>query len=348
MAISQLEKTLILIESATSATAIFPDLSNHQKRYHMLAQICHPDHVSDMFKHRASAAFAKLSSLYASLNGKAKSTTKLGKWTEVTPFAKGVICDLYIGKLTGVFEATGTIKVVQDLADNDLMDREVTALKILAAGSTTEDTHFQRKVPAVLDSFEVDDRRVNVLSHLSSTFFYSLETLHKLFGVGGIPFRHIVWMMNKTLMCLGYAHEKELIHGAVLPEHLMFGDVSIPVGELGHSVVLIDWTCSVPFDQVKKGVSIPLIVKDRSDNYPPEVRLKKIRPSTDLYMAAKAFQQVSEPIPARFKPFFDLCLVESTKSRPDDVWEIRDMWMALAKQEYGERKYVKLEVPKGD
>ena len=56
---------------------------------------------------------------------------------------------------------------------------------------------------------------------------------------GGVDPRDAAWMWRRLLVALGFAHRAGVLHGAVLPEHVL-----IHPGE--HGLVLVDWCYSVP------------------------------------------------------------------------------------------------------
>jgi serine/threonine protein kinase len=322
------------IEEASSATVLFPPGKDHAKRYKTYANLVHPDRVPDpLYCNRANEAFIKLNGFYHSLNRDGNHNSQpfytglVGKWSIQSALAKGDIGDLY---LTG--DPTHVLKIVRDEADNDLVAAEAGVLKHLYNPKRTYVKYLSRLV----DSFQADDRQVNILEFANN--YFSLDSLHK-HSPRGINFRHIVWMMNRALSVLGYAHRKGVIHGAVLPEHLLYGGDDT-VGVVGHGLKLVDWTCSASPTK-----PIPMIIKERESFYPPEVRQKKVGPGTDLFMLAKSLLSVAEtPIPRRFNGFFEWCITGSLASRPQDAWELQDMWVKLAEQEYGRPHYEELRI----
>jgi hypothetical protein len=168
-----------------------------------------------------------------------------------------------------------------------------------------------------------------VLTHAPG---FTLAEIHQAFP-DGLDFRHVVWMMNRLLSALGYAQHNGIVHGAVLPEHLIY--------ELGnHHLVLVDWCCSVSV-----GEGIRAIPEAHRNSYAPEVQRKRpCTTSMDLYMAALAFREVAK-IPRRFQAIFEWCLAKSPSARPDDTLALKERWIQLAEEEYGLPKFVPLTMP---
>jgi hypothetical protein len=197
----------------------------------------------------------------------------------------------------------GVLKIVRSAADNDLMERERLCLKRLHA-DTRSDT-FKRYLPTLPQCFEADGRRVNVTGLAADC--YSLEQLRGWFP-GGVPFRHIVWMMNRLLDLIGYAHSNQVIYGGALPHHLLYRPAD-------HGLVAVDWTAAVKFPD--DAGRIPYRVGRWKPHYPPEVGRKDCFCATDIFMAAKAMAWAADAIPKRFRGFFEWCAAEAPSHRPE-------------------------------
>jgi len=260
----------------------------------------------------------------------APTVTVLGKWIVVEPLAKGDIADLYKATQDGSPDIF-TVKIACSGRDNDLMKAEAASLKTLFAKPDS----YQKYLVPIQDSFEASGRRANVMPLVD---YISLQEIQQHFPKG-LDFRHIVWMGNRMLSALGYAHGLNIIHGAPVPSHMMFG----PIDEhkvISHGLKLVDWCYSVSGESRKH---IPALVNDYADHYPPEIK-RKIAPvpGTDIFILMSSLKAASLSIPPRFKGLFDWCLTGSPGSRPNDAWKLQDKWTALAKEEYGPAKYTEL------
>jgi len=317
-----------LIEKAVSPTVVLG--TDPEKNYKALAFLVHPDRATAALgKDRAEKAFAKLSTLYASLNGKTVSNAViLGDWIVEGAFAKGDICDLYrVTHKDGRQKAI--LKIARSAVDNDLLTTEAATLGALQADKLADT--FKVYVPRLLNNFVASGRQANVVPLADG--YYSLADIKGIYS-GGVDFRHCIWFMNRLLSALGFAHRNGICHGAVLPEHLLYHPE-------GHGLVLVDWCYSV-----KPGETIKARVKNREGYYPPEVgRKSPALASTDIYMAASAIMSAAvKPLPRRFMALFDHCLAQSPKARPQDAWELQDRWQELSREEYGKPKYLKLDL----
>lgn len=327
------EQAASKIEKAISAQALFG--SDPKDTYRRLSMLCHPDqpaNIKTLGQARAEKVFAKLSSLYASLNGKTApvSPTVLGDWVVEAPLAKGDIADLYrVTSVSAKVPVAAVLKIARSPVDNDLMEAEAAALQALRADTLSD--NFKKYINVWIQTFRASGRQANVLSLAEG--YYSLADIAAMYP-SGFDFRHTVWMGNRLLSALGFAHRNGRVHGAILPQHLLFHPET-------HGLVLVDWCYSVEI-----GKPILARVKSHLANYPPEVARKlPATPATDIYMAAKAIFGTRAQIPKRFKALFEHCLAESPNARPQDAWDLQDKWVKIAEQEFGKAKYLKLEIP---
>lgn len=299
--------------------------------YRRYAKLLHEDVVAVGVKDEAARAFRKLSDFYSQLNGDHKPTEQvIGKWIVSSPLAKGDICDVYQARSVQDETIAAVFKLARSPRDSDLLENEYAHLGIL---HKQPDDHFKQYLPKVLDRVDASHRRANIVTLALESM--SLADIGRLVGPS-LDFKHCVWFVNRGLNALGFAHRAGIIHGAVLPEHLLFGPKS-------HLLVLVDWCYSVTAESKKH---IPAIVKSRKDLYPAEVlRRLPAKPATDIYMLFASIASIGNAIPKRFKPIFQHALAASPNSRPADAWALLDRWLAVAREEYGPAKYLELTIP---
>ena len=314
-------------------TVIFPKGEDSRSIYKKLAKLCHPDIVTESsLKPRARRAFQRLTDLYAKINGKPApfSAVMIGKWAIEAPLAKGDIADLYVardpnGKMP--FPGEVVFKIARSPKDNDLMKAEADALTKMHADPRTG---FKNYIPELFTTLMASGRQANVIG--KSKGHHSLVDILTLFP-DGLDFRHVIWMGNRLLSALGFAHRNGVVHGAILPQHLLYHPST-------HSLVVVGWGQSVVSGALKATVAGSKYM------YPKEVAAKRVvTPALDIYMAFQVLRLASDTIPRRLQALFDWCHAESPKARPQDAWELQDRWRALAKEEYGKPKYLELKLP---
>lgn len=290
--------------------------------YRKLAKLVHPDlHPYNVSAHKA---FERLASLYAEATGKkpVADPIVIGKWVVGELLMSTEVCDLYSASSKGV--PLAAFKIAKSAKDNDLMEQEYSNLGILGAAT-------KGKISKSIERLSVSGRQANILPYAEG--FHSAKDLRSM--CPGLDFRHVVWMVNRSLTAIGLAHRAGVIHGAVLPEHLLLNPSE-------HSLVLMEWCYSVT---IESRLAVPAIVKAQRALYPAEI-LRKVSPTAaaDIHMLMGSLRDMAA-IPKRFRAIFDWCLAASPNARPQDAWQLQDKWKALAVEEYGPPAFVKLEIP---
>ena len=359
------------INEAKNYTDIFPNEASIKSIYRELVRLYHPDRqgVDMVF---ATETFSKLTSL----KEEAEKMAAEGRFGEPRFLAiirtkravhrvkakahhLGDITTLYrtATTLEGSAGVEGLLKVASRAKDNDLMAAEARALKRLNGG----DSVWQRHIPELLDTFLYHDgrRRSNVVKWWENSL--NLEELRILFPDGLDP-RHVVWVWRRLLMALGYAHDKGIIHGAVLPANIVIDPPQ-------HGVLLVDWCYSVEMRDTdsQSKTYIKAIIPRYKKGYPEEVLTKgKASPATDLYLAARSMvdllggapameqQGIAESfpnqVPRQMRAFFKGCLPTKQSMRPHNAWELLREFDDLLKrmgEPYHPRRFIELAVPSG-
>lgn len=302
------------------------------------------------------------------------------------------------GDLTTLYDATYAngsgdrhvvIKVTRDKADNDLVWNESGILAFLAPDP---DSTFFHYVPNLIDSFEAKDgHRVNVIDSIP-TPVVTFEEVQRAYPKG-LDFRDVVWMYKRLLIGLGYAHNKGVVHGAIIPPHVM-------VFPETHGAHIVDWSYALNFAAIvvpkadPKAKASPAAPKPKNaweklladseydpdpvrpvgpppdpnrmyvkalsvaweSFYAPEILVKATpTPATDIYMAAKCAvyllggnvetNQMPDSVPSQVQAFFQASLLPATRARPQDAWELHDLFDKLMLQVVGPRKFRPFTMP---
>ncbi len=326
------------IEAAPDWKSLFG--SDHSKYIfiHRDLQIgCHPDQFAadPVMQKRAEAAFQQLEQMYGQAIGKPRSATplKVGDYIVEGTFSRGDLCDLYRVKST-IDKVTdnGLLKLVRSAKDNDLMEAEAFTLAHLHEPKDDTSITFQRFIPKLMGSVKADGRCGNILSY--SDGYIPLADFNKLWPE--LDMRHLVWMGNRALTALSYIHHRGVVHGAVLPCHMLYQPAN-------HEFKLVDWCYSV---KLGGGKHIPAIVSKYKWLYPAEV-MRKLppTPATDIAMLFKSLGTLRTEWPLQFKAISDWATAGSHNARPQSTDELCSRWMETAKKVYGPRKFIPLEMP---
>ena len=194
-----------------------------------------------------------------------------------------------------------------------------------------------RYLPRLRESFvsrgeDGVERRVNVI-----TGFFEHVAMSEVMATAphGLDFRDAAWMTKRMLATLGFVHRQGLVHGAVLPPHLL-------VHPVNHGARLVDWCYAREIGEPLRAVPTAW-----RSFYPPEVFEKKpATAKTDIFLAAKtALALMGEKAPAPIHRFWSTCLAPSPSRRPDDAWALHDELEALLKSLVGKPKYRPLVMP---
>lgn len=265
-------------------------------------------------------------------------------FTFTTLAASGDISDIYKGKDVA-------LKVVRDPRNNDLLENEARILKELFPIEQEEVKHF-RYLPKYLGMIKLSEgkqaRQANLFNWLTN--FHSLVSIRESFS-SNLPMEHGVWMLNRILEGLTYIHSKNIIHGALTPDHILVYGGGQKDDPWNHGAKLIDWSYAV-----KKGESVKAISPSWKHMYPPEILSKKPASfSTDIYMAVKSIIYVlgGDPsidslpvnIPSYLTRFLKGCTLKNQSARPQDVRELYDEFKTHMRSHYGPKKYVRFDLP---
>lgn len=259
---------------------------------------------------------------------------------------------LFEGDIATLYAVDGAdepaiLKIARHAGDNDLMEAEQRALRAMAPKDKAKPAHELQLLPQLLDSFHLRGtgapRRANVLTRHDD--HRSLAEVRAAYP-DGIDFRDFAWMFRRGLAALGYAHRCGIIHGAILPPHVLIHPDS-------HAAKIVDWGYSVP-DSSKK--HIPAIVSAYRAFYPPEVATKG--PATkgiDIYMLAKcgiaamggdpATGLLPKHVPNPIQAFFQGCILAAPGRRPHDAWVLHVEFTQLLERVVGPRRYRPFAMP---
>ena len=342
---SSLEEIDSLLATATAPEVIFGELGADplralKARYHQLIAVAHPD------RNRGRSALANqacvaLQSWYAAAQASLAAgtygvtpiidiTTATGRYLGSSAPLMGDLCELYPASCGG--DAV-LLKVVRQPRDNDLLEAEAAALQLLdreLQGQRLR-AHFPRLVESTLLHDARARRRINVL--VAETGYVSLAEVLRAHPDGIAP-QDAAWMFNRLLAALGATHAAGLVHGAVVPEHVL-------IRPADHNGLLVDWCYSVPRGAVVKALS-----PANREAYPPEITAKlPAVPATDIYMAARCMARllggdahtgsVPERVPAPIRRLLAACLLPSPHRRSASAWQLFDDFREILHELYG-------------
>jgi serine/threonine protein kinase len=176
-------------------------------------------------------------------------------------------------------------------------------------------------------------RRANVIGYLAD--FRSLAEVRAAFP-GGIDPRDAAWMWRRLLVAIGAAHRAGVIHGAVLPEHVLIHPAE-------HGLVLADWCYSGPAPASR----VPAAVGRYRHWYPPEVLAgQPAGPDADIWLATRCMTElIGARMPAPMASFAAGCVLANPRRRPTDAWRLLAEFDELLGHLYGPRTFRPFAMP---
>jgi serine/threonine protein kinase len=327
-----LDEALVLLATGTAA-ALFDE--GGARRYRGLARLLHPDTVPAHRKAEAEAAFTRLTAMWqhhrATGGGTAVLTTRHRSYRLGPTLATGDLAALRAA------DEDTVLKIPLRPSDNDLMEREALALARLDRHGAPEHRAY---APRLIETFRHREgasgveRRVNALERLRG--FHTLAEVGAAHP-GGLDPRDAAWMWRRLLVALGWAHRASVVHGAVLPEHVL-----IHPGR--HGLVLLDW-CYAVVDEPEG--TIPALVERYRDWYPPEViHRRPATPATDIQLAARCVERLlGGEAPHQIRAHLRGCTLPDQARRPRDAWRLLGELDELLERLYGPRTFRPFTMP---
>ena len=304
--------------------------------YRSLAKALHPDRVPHERVAEATAAFARLSALWTAAQG-VTITSRTGSYRVGDPVGSDGLADYF---------ETGDVvlKVARHPTDNDLFAREARVVRQVWRRSPQK---FKPYVPKLHDSFVYRDassgvdRAVNVFRAVPGL----VSLAHLPSPVDG---RDAAWMWRRLLVALGVAHRAGVIHGAVVPDHVLIEPAE-------HGLVLINWCYASaepsagpdgPAPQASRN-TVPALVRRYRDWYAPEIASRvPPTPGSDIYLATRCMVALmGDRVPEALARFARGCLAASPAARPDDAWQLLAELDDVLGHIYGPRRFRPFALP---
>lgn len=226
------------------------------------------------------------------------------------------------------------IKVVDDLADNDLVQNEIRILQALHEVKAPQWKHL----PFLLDTFQTEGRTGIVLRKFNG--YDLLEVRERPYYREGIDQKHMVWMLNRTLSVIGFAHSLGIVHGNIEPSHIM-------IRPKDHNLCILDWSYAA---------LMPSQTEDSFKAYtpifsPPEVQKKRLPiPASDIYSIGKIMiwllggdpetNQMPDRVEDELQRFLKWFVMESPLQRPQDAWKLHKQLSTTIERLWGPRKFL--------
>ncbi|SIO86441.1 J domain-containing protein [Nocardiopsis sp. JB363] len=257
------------------------------------------------------------------------------------PLAEGDIADLRAARYRdGDRWRDAVLKLPRAPRDNDLLRAEATALRRVRERG---ERRYRAFAPPLIGTLRHRDpttrveRHGNLLGRLSG--FHDLAEVRRAYP-DGIDARDAAWMWRRLLVAIGNAHRAGVVHGAVVPEHVLIHPEK-------HGLVLVDWCYSVTFDATRRAPHVPAMVPRREETYPPEVADRRpALPAIDVYMATKCVEFVTAGrLPRRLSALARGCSLPAPRRRPSDAFALLGELDDALERSFGPRRFRPFHMP---
>ena len=369
---SEAERIAYLLMHAHTAEEVFGDLVGTRKEmfetvrstFRHMAKALHPDtshqrHHEEAFNqlmHFWRQAHVKIEqgtygTVYAAKTFEPFSMrTSRHTYSVEGVFGWGDLCSLYAASMSdGDKQRRVLLKIPIKPQHNDLVANEARVLAHLQ--EVKEYTQYRHFVSRLVESFSYHERetgivrQVNVLQYDEG--FYTLKEVRAVYPQGIDP-KDMAWMWRRLLVALGLAHDNTVIHGAVLPTHVL-------IHPQQHGLALIDWSYAV-IDAQCTGAIISAISSAYRDWYPSEVFAKKVpTPGLDIAMAARCMidllggearnRTLPATVPWPLRNHLLGCTLAAPQMRVQDVHLVLAQFDDLIERLWGPRAFREFRVP---
>lgn len=238
-----------------------------------------------------------------------------------------------------------TLKRLREMGDGDLHDHEIDTLNLLAKSLVRGSVHFSRFVPQIVTSQKSKTEKPVIAFRERGTFHFTLADVMQEYPEG-VDFKTAIWIWKRMLMILDWVHANQLVHGAVLPDHVL---LDVP----NHNARLLDWGYAEPFGHPLKAIS----AANRAF-YPTEVLSGlPLDPRVDIAMMTRcviailggnpAEKILPSSVPDAFRSWMlEQAGYESLRMVCNDAYALHEQVSATAKQVFGPPTFHVLSMPR--
>jgi len=269
-------------------------------------------------------------------------------WALDQCIANGDISDVYTGQRARWPTELVILKLLRDRQNTTLFDNEWEVLQVLQHSDARGAETFTMLLPQPILHGDITTgvhagKRVNIFRWISG-FYHTFDEILRAYPQG-IPPRASIWIWRRILEVLSFLHNSRIVHGAVLPSHLL-------VQENEHGVRLVGYSAASPF-----GEKLRTISPGYESFYPQSVRpFAKLTMQLDLTMSARCIVAIlggnpetgSLPgtVPRRLaKLVQQIALTEPGDSGREDAWSIREELGIIASEVFGPPQFIPIMMP---
>lgn len=255
--------------------------------------------------------------------------------------AVGHSSDVFLASRAARLTERLLLKVLRSPEDEPLAQNEQRVLAALEASREPGTAYFASLVPqrAFCGALEGPGfaRGFAAAFRQPPGFAHTLEQLGRRFPGGADP-RHAIWIWRRALELLDWLHRSGVIHGALLPAHIV-------LDAREHSVGLVGFSCAGA-----AGSALPALDTRQLDLYPQgEAAPQMLSPASDLAMLARSLIHVlgghAARVPSHVPEPLAQLLAEQAAARPGyDPRALGRRVAEVARQCFGPPRFMKLDL----
>jgi hypothetical protein len=262
--------------------------------------------------------------------------------------AHGDITDVYAGRRARWPSELVILKILRDSQNAGLLENEWVALQSLQQSQAPGADTFTGLLPQPIAHARITSGLFSgqwaSIFRWASGFYYTFEDVRRVYPQG-IPPRASIWIWRRILEVLSFIHASGVVHGAVVPAHLL-------VQKNEHGVRLVGYSRAG-----RPGETLRAVSSAYEPFYPqPAGWRSNLTPQLDIVMSARCIAAIlggdpaSASLPAAApKKLADL-VRQIGLSQPGDTairsaWAIREELGRVAKDVFGPSQFIPVVMP---
>ena len=264
-------------------------------------------------------------------------------WGTGESITRGDISDVYAGLRARWPTELVVIKILRDRRDMVPFDKEWETLQMLQQSNAPGADLFSTLLPQPVTHGDISrgvyaGQRANIF-RWSSGFNHAFEEVIRVYPQG-VPPRASIWIWRRILEVLSFIHNSGMIHGAVLPSHLLVQDNE-------HGVKLVGYSAAD-----RPGEKLRILSPRYEAFYPKSMRSLSVQ--LDIAMSARCMSAIlgghpetgtlPKTVPSRLAKLVQQ-LAEPVASTKADAWSLREELGAIAQEIFGAPQFIPIIMP---